>query len=342
MNSNQDDASSTGRAARVRCEDAGSPDSSAIGATEDEAARRAARSGGTRLHSDSSSKTACAIHISDLHRGARAAPALDEALVALCHELSPEFVIASGDLANRGRVTELEQAKALLDRLSAPTLAVPGNHDLPYTLPARVTRPWDRFSSVFGTTDPVLQTASAVVCGLNSARPWRHQGGSLGTARLEAATTTLGDAPRSALRIVVCHHHLAGAPWRASRKFPLKHRDAALRALVAAGAELVLGGHIHQSTAVERHAFAADDDVDGSLVLTTAPGFGRPRPHRLGEANGLHVIRWTATEIEIETRTWRGGAFDPTAVYRAPRLSRERSSGGRTTRGTEAPVGRGL
>jgi len=262
----------------------------------------------------------CAIHISDLHRGTRAAPALDEALVTLCHELSPELVIASGDLANRGRVTELEQAKALLDRLPVPTLAVPGNHDIPYTFPARVTRPWDRFAAVFGTTDPVLRTESAVVCGLNSARPWRHQGGQLDAARLEAAATALSDAPPDALRVVVCHHHLAGAPWRTSRKLPLKHRDRTLRSLAAAGAELVLGGHIHQSTAVERHAFEAlEDDARGSLVLATAPGFGRPRPHRPGEANGLHIVRWTDAEILIETRIWRGGAFEPTGVYRAPR-----------------------
>jgi 3',5'-cyclic AMP phosphodiesterase CpdA len=263
---------------------------------------------------------ACAIHISDLHRGTLEAPSLDDALVRLCHELGPEIVIASGDLSNRGRMVELEQAKALLDRLPAPTLAVPGNHDLPYTLPARVTHPWDRFTSVFGSTDPVVRTPSAVACGLNSARPWRHQGGRLDSTRLAAAATALSDAPAGALRVVVCHHHLAGAPWRASRKFPLKHRDATLRALAAAGAELVLGGHIHQSSAVERHAFESlGDDVRSSLVLATAPGFGRPRPHRLGEANGLHIVRWTTAEIEIETRIWREGAFLPTGTYRAPR-----------------------
>jgi 3',5'-cyclic AMP phosphodiesterase CpdA len=249
------------------------------------------------------------------------APELDDALVALCHELAPELVIASGDLANRGRVAELEQAKALFDRLPAPTLAVPGNHDLPYTLPARITRPWEPFTSVFTTTDPVLHTPHAVVCGLNSARPWRHQGGRLGAARLATVATLLGDAPAGALRMVVCHHHLAGAPWRASRKLPLKHRSAVLEALAAAGAELVLGGHIHQSTAVERHAFEAlADDARGSLVLSTAPGFGRPRPHRLGEANGLHVVRWTEHELEIETRIWRAGAFEPTAAVRLPRV----------------------
>ena len=266
--------------------------------------------------------TACAIHISDLHRGTREEPALDDALVALCHELRPELVIASGDLSNRGRRAELEQAKTLLDRLPAPALAVPGNHDIPYTLPARVTRPWDLFVDVLGTTEPVVRTESAVACGLNSVRPWRHQGGRVDVSRLASVEDTLGSGAPGALRIVVLHHHLAGAPWRASRKFPLKQRDSVLRTLAAAGAELVLGGHIHQSTAVERKSFEAlpDDGPGGSLVLSTAPGFGRPRPHRLGEANGLHVVRWTDDELEIETRIWRhGGRFEPTAVVRAPR-----------------------
>lgn len=264
--------------------------------------------------------TACAIHISDLHRGTHEAPELDEALVALCHELKPELVVASGDLSNRCRLEQLEDAKALLDRLPAPTLAVPGNHDIPYTLPARATHPWAPFEAVFGTTDPVLRTSHAVVCGLNSGRPWRHQGGRLSLQRLASVGPILADAPEGALRIVVCHHHLAGAPWRASRKFPLKHRGAALHALAAAGAEVVLGGHIHQSTAVERHAFEAlDDDHRGALVLSTAPGFGRPRPHRLGEANGLHVMRWTAETIEIESRIWRDGDFEPIATKRIAR-----------------------
>ena len=114
---------------------------------------------------------------------------------------------------------------------------------------------------------------------------------------------------------------ISQAPPGAHRgSFPLKHRDATLRSLAAAGAELVLGGHIHQSSAAERHAFESlGDDARGSLVLATAPGFGRPRPHRLGEANGLHVVRWTTAEIEVETRIWRNGAFVPTGAYRAPR-----------------------
>src|SRR3990172_1799040 len=46
--SSQDDASPQGRAGRMRYQDAGSLNSSAIGATEDAVARRPARPGGSR------------------------------------------------------------------------------------------------------------------------------------------------------------------------------------------------------------------------------------------------------------------------------------------------------
>ena len=101
-----------------------------------------------------------------------------------------------------------------------------------------------------------------------------------------------------ALRVVAFHHHLAGAPWRASRKFPLKYRDRALAALAAAGAELIAGGHIHQCQVTERREFEVLPDHRASLVLATAPGLGRPRPHRAGEAQGALVHEWDADRLE--------------------------------------------
>jgi 3',5'-cyclic AMP phosphodiesterase CpdA len=259
-----------------------------------------------------------ALHLSDLHAGRHEAPGLAEALTALVAEIEPELVLATGDVSHRGRPEQLARAKELLDGLGAPVLALPGNHDIPYTVPARFTAPWVGFEHAFGTVDPVYRSESLVVCGLNSVRPWRHQGGRLSPARLERAAETLAQAPAGALRVVALHHHLAGAPWRTSRKFPLKHRDHALRALAAAGAELVAGGHIHQSTTVERREFDVDAGA-GTVVLATAPGLGRPRPHRLGEAQGVHVYEWDEERLSVVTRIWDGASFRPTARRSFPR-----------------------
>lgn len=264
--------------------------------------------------------TGRAIHVSDLHRGKTADRAVDDALVRLVEELEPELVIATGDLSNRGRVEQLQEARAVLDRLAAPVLAVPGNHDIPYTFPGRFTHPWRAFERVFGTAEPVHRGASLVAVGLNSVWPARQQGGRLPEAELARARRELAGAPVEALRLVALHHHLAGSPWRAARKRPLKRRDAALAALREAGAELVLGGHIHQSSAVERHEFVAlDGPVGPSVVLSTAPGYGRPRPRRAGEAHGLHVLRWDEHALVVETRVWDGSGFVPTAARSFPR-----------------------
>ena len=259
-----------------------------------------------------------AVHVSDLHAGRHEAAGLAEGLSRLVAEVEPELVIATGDLLHRGRPEQLAHAKDLLDGLGTPVLAVPGNHDIPYSFPARFIRPWVEFERTFGSIDPVYRSESLVVCGLDSVWPWRHQGGRLSPARLARPAETFADAAPRALRVVALHHHLAGAPWRTSRKFPLKGRDTALEAFAAAGVELVVGGHIHQSTTVERHEIEATSGA-GSLVLATAPGLGRPRPHRLGEAQGVHVYEWDDERLVVVTRIWDGSQFSPTARRLFPR-----------------------
>ena len=262
---------------------------------------------------------ASVLHISDLHLRATLPGDVAAAVHDLVTELGPELVIASGDLTHRGRADQLRAVQMLLASLGVPALAVPGNHDIPYS-PLRLVRPWVRFEHTFGTTQPVHRSPSLVAVGLNSVRPWRHQGGRLSHRSLAHAAQELAGAPPHALRVVVCHHHLAGAPWRAGRKFPLTHRDAVLNRLGAAGAELVLGGHIHQSSAVEPHEFLVERDVAHGLpALATSPGLSRPRPHRTGEAQGLHVVAWDDRSLTIETRIWAGHGFAATARRIFPR-----------------------
>src|SRR5207244_916749 len=126
-----------------------------------------------------------------------------------------------------------------------PLLAVPGNHDMPWTW-RRLTGPFDEFERVWQTTEPVFESEKLHVVGLNSARPWRHQSGGIRTAQITRAREHFAAAPAGALRVVVLHHHLIGAPWR-SRKKPVSHRNTVLAGLVDAGAELILAGHIHQA-----------------------------------------------------------------------------------------------
>ena len=246
------------------------------------------------------------LHVSDLHAGTHQEPEVEQALARLVERTEPQLVVASGDLANRGRREQLERAAALLRSLGPPVLAVPGNHDLPYT-PARFFRPWAEFDRVWDTTEPTVSLPGLHVVGLNSARPFRHQGGALTSAQLAQAAGRLGAAADGALRVAVLHHHLLGAPWRAARKRPVSRRNHVLQALVDAGADLILAGHIHQAAVSERHEFEAVGDEARTAVIAIAPGLGQPRPRRLGEARGLHLHEADGEAIVVRTYRWSGG-----------------------------------
>jgi len=255
------------------------------------------------------------LHVSDLHVGAHEEKEVEHALARLAERLQPQLVVASGDLAHRGRRRELERAANLLRSLGPPVLAVPGNHDIPHS-PARFVRPWTEFERIWETTEPTASAPGLHVVGLNSARPFRHQGGALSRAQLARAAAELAKAGEGALRVAVLHHHLIGAPWRAARKRPVSRRNHVLRALVDAGADLILAGHIHQAAVSERREFELVGDDARTAVVAIAPGLGQPRPRRLGEARGLHLHEADADAIVVRTFLWSRGDWSLSAERR--------------------------
>jgi 3',5'-cyclic AMP phosphodiesterase CpdA len=258
------------------------------------------------------------LHVSDLHFGARDDPILEDALAGLVARIEPELVIASGDLTHRGRADQHDRAARFLRTLGLPVVAIPGNHDIPYTFPARFTRPWVEFERVWETTEPLHAGDEAHVVGINSVRPWRHQSGRVSDVQLERAMEKLQQAKPGALRVAVLHHQMIGAPWRTKKK-PIARRNHVLARLVDCGAELILGGHIHQGTVSERHEFEViTGDVRG-VVISIAPGLGQPRPKRRGEARGCVVYRADDVSITVETSIWREDDWGLTAVRRFPR-----------------------
>jgi 3',5'-cyclic AMP phosphodiesterase CpdA len=258
------------------------------------------------------------LHVSDLHFGVRNDPDVERALAALVERTEPELVIATGDLTHRGRRSQHELAAGFLRRLGPPVLAVPGNHDIPYRLPDRFTATWREFEREWGTVEPIHATPSLHVVGVNSVRPWRHQSGGVSDAQLRRATDRLHGAAPGALRIVALHHQMVGAPWR-SRKKPVARRTHVLARLVDSGAELILGGHIHQGTVCERHEFEVIHGDERGVVVSIAPGLGQPRPHRRGEARGC--VLYTADErtLLVETSIWRDDGWALIARRTFPR-----------------------
>ena len=110
-------------------------------------------------------------HVTDLHFGADD-PAVVAALLAELNADPPDLVAISGDLTQGARLSEFHRARAFMDALTAPTLAVPGNHDIsPYNLVERFTDPYRRWrNTISPETAPQWRKANVAVLGLNSAR----------------------------------------------------------------------------------------------------------------------------------------------------------------------------
>jgi len=259
------------------------------------------------------------LHISDLHFGRGDKPESIEALARLIADVDPILVIASGDLTHRGTRQQHDRAAEFLRALELPLLTIPGNHDIPYTFPQRFTSPWVEFERQWETTEPIVRLDGVVAVGLNSVRPWRHQSGRILLRQVERARDAFRDTPDGTFRVVALHHHLLGAPWR-SRKKPVAQRNVVLAGLVDAGADLILAGHIHQSTVAERREFElSTPGGERAVVVSIAPGFGQPRPNRRGEARGLHVYEVAERWLRTATYIWRDDGWALTAVRRFPR-----------------------
>jgi 3',5'-cyclic AMP phosphodiesterase CpdA len=258
------------------------------------------------------------LHLSDLHVGSVEETAVERGLEPLIERIAPELIAVTGDLAHRGRREQHARAAAFLRGLGRPLVVIPGNHDIPYTFPARFTRPWAEFERQWETVEPVFRSEDLLVVGLNSVRPWRHQSGRIRTAQIAHTAELLRSAPSGALRVVLLHHHLIGAPWR-SRKKPVAGRSEVLAGLVDAGAELILAGHIHQAAISERHEFEVERNGLRGVTVAVAPGLGQPRPNRRGEARGLHVYEATDDTLRVQTYVWRDDDWGLTATRTFPR-----------------------
>lgn len=186
------------------------------------------------------------LQISDAHFGTEV-PQVVDALAALAAELAPSLVVMSGDVTQRATQAQFDSATRFLRQLTAPaTLVIPGNHDVPLiNLALRLFAPFSRFNRAFGgDLEPVYADADMLVIGVNTVMPLWHQQGLVSARQVERVRQRLSQAAPEQIRVVVCHH-----PVQVIRKEDDKNRlrgaDSAVRSWVAAGADLILGGHIH-------------------------------------------------------------------------------------------------
>ncbi|MGE5546387.1 MAG: metallophosphoesterase family protein [Solirubrobacterales bacterium] len=239
-------------------------------------------------------------HLSDLHFG-RTDARVVEALLDDLHRHRPDLVVISGDLTQRARSHQFAEARAFLERLPAPAVVVPGNHDLyPLYRPlSRIFRPRSKFHRHLPEHGPlpVWSDGEVVVMGLDSTRSLRWKEGRLKDRHLEHVAETVAAFPAQACRVAFLHHPLSaslhGHPFEA---------------LAERGVDLVLAGHVHK---VHVEVIQADT---ASCILVQASTACSTRLRE--DANGYGLIRVDMPDIEVAVQGWSGEAFHPVHHHR--------------------------
>lgn len=251
------------------------------------------------------------VHLSDLHFG-RADCRLEAPLLAAIGDLAPDLVVVSGDLTQRARHSQFAAARAFLDRLPAPVLSVPGNHDTPLdNLLVRFLAPFGRYRQHIATElEPLHRDAEMIVAGVNSVNRFAWQQGRIGRGRLARLSARLSGppgagqtAPDDPLRVAVLHHPLEQSPD--SHKRLMRGAGETLRALSDCGADLVLSGHLHLAAA---HPFRAAPGllfVQAGTGLSTRLRGGERNTFNQIDAHGprLEVTTWAAEQVGAEARS---------------------------------------
>ena len=182
--------------------------------------------------------------MSDIHFGAHHEE-LAESLLADVTAQEPDLVVVSGDLTQRARTSQFEQARIFLDRLPRPVLTVVGNHDLPLiNLPSRFfsqTRRYEHY--ITSDLDPVVAVPGLVAVGLDTMPAWRWKAGHVSPRQAGIVRHAFGSAPADSWRLLVTHH-----PVLPETLSGLVGRRLLVSSCAEAGVAVLLSGHTHVSS----------------------------------------------------------------------------------------------
>jgi 3',5'-cyclic AMP phosphodiesterase CpdA len=265
------------------------------------------------------------LHISDVHFGPPHLKDLSEAVLELEQDRRPDLVVISGDLTQRAKPHQFQQARRFVDRFEAPTLVVPGNHDVP------LYRFWERLFAPFGAyrkhfhpeLEPVVESDEFVAIGVNTAHGWTFTEGRIRSRRLREVAGLLDSVPNSTPKIVVAHHNLVPPP-RFGRQKRVWNAAEAMELFSGAGVDLILSGHNHQAFVAESSDFYPDGRPPVLILHSGTTTSDRGRWSEEGK-NSCFWIEIGTREVTISLLRWEPapGRFAEHAHYCCPR--RERS-----------------
>lgn len=235
------------------------------------------------------------VHLSDLHFGTVISELCDS-LLNVIETSQPTLVVVSGDLTQRAKERQFQQALEFLERIKFPTLVVPGNHDVPlWNLYCRFFHPMERYKHII-TNDmaPVFRNKNLLVLGLNSARSFTIKEGGISREQRDIIRKVFGSAPAEVFKVVVFHHPLVDC--MPEEDFAIVEGAAeALAALQSTGVEMALTGHLH-------HQYACESVHEQSILMIQA---GTALSYRKrGFPNSFNVLDVESTAVALTIYEW--------------------------------------
>lgn len=246
-------------------------------------------------------------HLSDLHFGRIAYDAIVDVLVDEVNAAEVDLVAISGDLTQRARPSEFTPAAAMIERLEAPTLVVPGNHDVyPWWHPiARLRHPLQRYRRYITTElTPRFEQDGVAVLGVNTAHGHTLKGGRIDAEDLSAIRSYFGGLDESAFKVLVVHHHLTKIRALGRHDIARRAREA-LDTAAEAGVDLILCGHLHISHIEPVEIVPGEQRLVVVSAGTATSSRGRKSNRR---TNFYNLIEVEYDAFRIEERI-----FDPAA-----------------------------
>lgn len=222
------------------------------------------------------------LHISDLHFG-RTRPDLLDPLVKKINDLAPDLVAFSGDLTQRARTEQFEQASAFIDRLEPPVLAVPGNHDTPIDNPwLRFIRPFHRYRNIVSADlEPEFHDDELSLVGVNTVNRFAWQSGKIGKHTIRRVCQAFGEAHDDRTHLAMMHHPLEHDA--STDKKLMRGARAAVASLGRCGADVVLSGHLHNAQVAPLSA------APGVLLVQAGTGLSSRLREDTNNFNLLHI-----------------------------------------------------
>jgi 3',5'-cyclic AMP phosphodiesterase CpdA len=255
--------------------------------------------------------------LSDLHFG-RHDPVVVNALLSSLKQCVPDLVVVSGDFTQRARQSEFIAARAFLDRIAAPKLIVPGNHDVPlFGLHRRIFTPFAKFNRYLrpaGVTGAYFGDGEIAVLGINTARRFTGKNGRVSFEQMAQMKSTFAQLPSEVLKIVVTHHPI-GSPQDLGSIDLAWRSDDACRAIISSGVNLLLSGHYHHAAS----GAVAVETLRGSVLVVHA-GTATSNRLRGGEGNTFNLIALHEQVLTVSIMQYVARRGFSTAVKASYRL----------------------